>query len=459
MIFDTIGTSSGITYNTSTGLFSLKAGVTYEFETNLYVQFEGSTGYISNYQWVDSSNNALSPTQGQAIPVTSGYNDSGVASQSLIYTPSQDINVKVRWVGVYGGRMLVQGIKTWAKVKQINPTIAIQSTATGTMNKNFIKYTRTASQSVSANSVVICNVLEASSGNVISPNTTTGQITLTSGKTYRLRGTVGTIVGATAASYIGYGWYNETTSTWIGEGAQIISPQSLNYNVSNGGTAEVVITTNASTVVSLRVILVTNVTSIGGNQSDFTGTYANPWIDIEEIGSTFALTSISGLTTTSDLNVGGNLTVTGSISVVSGSITMPNRPAFRVTGAGGATASTTVLSGSMTVVDYNQSNAWNNSNGTFTAPIAGLYQVNLVARCNSNSSPTAQVIVLKNNTTISPINGTAQVMLEWAANTTANHIGGSTISKLAVGDTLKVIVTVGTISFDANDNFSIAYIG
>ena len=138
---------------------------------------------------------------------------------------------------------------------------------------------------------------------------------------------------------------------------------------------------------------------------------------------------------------------------------MPERPAFRVTGAGGATASTTVLSGSMTNVDYNQGNAWNNSNGTFTAPIAGLYQVNLVARCSGNSNPSAQVIVYKNNTSTSPNNGTAQVMLEWAANTTANHIGGSTITKLAVGDTLKAIVTVGTISFDGNDNFSVAYIG
>jgi hypothetical protein len=321
MVFDTIGTSNGITYNTSTGLFSLTAGVTYEFETNIYVQFEGGVGYVAQYQWVDSSNNELSPTQGQSIPVTSGFNDSGTSSQSLIYTPSQNMSVKVRWINVYGGRLLIQGIKTWAKVKQINPTIAIQSTATGTMNKNFIKYTRTASQSVSGNTVVICNVLESSSGNIISPNTSTGQITLTSGKTYRLRGTVGTMVGSTAASYIGYGWYNETTSAWIGEGAQIISPSSTNYNISNGGTAEVIITVNTSTIVSLRVISATNISSIGGNQSDFAGTYANPWIDIEEMGSTFALTSISGLTTTSDVNVGGNLTLTGSFQGVEPSYT------------------------------------------------------------------------------------------------------------------------------------------
>ena len=159
------------------------------------------------------------------------------------------------------------------------------------------------------------------------------------------------------------------------------------------------------------------------------------------------------------VNLSGSLNITGSTNIVSGSITMPNRPAFRVNGAGGPTSATTILSGSMTIVDYNQGNAWNNSNGTFTAPIAGLYQVNLVARCYSNSGSTAQIIVYKNNTTLLPNNGTEQVMLEWAANTTANHIGGSTISKLVVGDTLKVVVTVGTISFDVNDNFSVAYIG
>jgi hypothetical protein len=152
--------------------------------------------------------------------------------------------------------------------------------------------------------------------------------------------------------------------------------------------------------------------------------------------------------------------MSGSISISSGSITMPNRPAFRVYGLGGATTAITTLSGSMTIVDYNQG-GWDNTTGTFTAPIAGLYQVNLVCRTNSNSSAqSVQVIVYKNNTTTSPSpNGTAQVMVEWAANTNVNHIGASTISKLAVGDTLKAIVTVGTASFDVNDNFSVAYIG
>jgi hypothetical protein len=312
MVFDTIGTSSGITYSTSTGLFSLTAGVTYELETNLYVQFEGSAGYIANYQWVDSSNNALSPTQGQAIPVTSAFNDSGVASQSLIYTPSQNINVKVRWIGVYGGRMLVQGIKTWAKVKQLNPTIAVQATATGTVSKNYAKYVRTTAQTVSAGAVVVCSTLESSSGTAVSVNTSTGQVTLTAG-TYRLRGTVGSIAGATAASFIGYGWYNETTSAYIGEGSGWFSPQSLNYNTTAGGTAEAVITVASTTVVSFRVLSPTNVSSIGGTSADWGTPYAYPWIDIEQMGATFALNALDTMSVTGNVSVGGNLTVTGGI--------------------------------------------------------------------------------------------------------------------------------------------------
>jgi hypothetical protein len=148
----------------------------------------------------------------------------------------------------------------------------------------------------------------------------------------------------------------------------------------------------------------------------------------------------------------------GSITITTGSITMPNRPAFRVTGAGGGKVAVTTLSGSYLNVDYQQGGGWDNATGTFTAPIAGLYQVNVVTRTNSNSLGTiSQLIVYKNNT--GGTTGTQQIMIEFGANTTMNHAGGSTISKLAVGDTLKMVVATGEISFDLNDNFSVAYIG
>ena len=154
----------------------------------------------------------------------------------------------------------------------------------------------------------------------------------------------------------------------------------------------------------------------------------------------------------------GSLKISGSVTITSGSVIMSNRPAFRVVGVGGPTYATTVISGSMVSVDYNEGGYYNTTNGTFTAPIAGLYQVNLTCRTYSNTNAGySQAVVVKNNTTGS--SGTVQVMIEWGANTTMNHTGGSTISKLAVGDTLKAAIFAGTASFDVNDNFSVAYIG
>ena len=50
-------------------------------------------------------------------------------------------------------------------------------------------------------------------------------------------------------------------------------------------------------------------------------------------------------------------------------------------------------------------------------------------------------------------------MIEFGANTSMYHVGGSTIAYLAAGDNIKLTATQGTISFDGNDSFSAAYIG
>jgi predicted secreted protein len=152
--------------------------------------------------------------------------------------------------------------------------------------------------------------------------------------------------------------------------------------------------------------------------------------------------------------ISGSLNVTGSITINSGSISMPNRPAFRVVG----TASTdrvaqTTLSGSYTSIDYNEGNYYNNSTGIFTAPIAGLYQIYYNGRCGSVNAQ-QQVIIYKNG-----VAGTTQLMWEAPGNTGVAHFGVSGIAKLAVNDTLEVKIAIGSIQFDGNDSWGAAYIG
>jgi hypothetical protein len=167
------------------------------------------------------------------------------------------------------------------------------------------------------------------------------------------------------------------------------------------------------------------------------------------------IAEISGsLNVSGSTNLTGSLNISGSITINSGSIAMPNRPAFRVVG----TASTdrvaqTTLSGSYLSIDYNEGNHYNNSTGIFTAPLTGLYNVYYNGRCGSVNAQ-QQVIIYKNGAT-----GTAQLMWEAPGNTGVAHFGVSGVFKLVAGDTLEAKVAVGSIQFDGNDTWGAAYIG
>ncbi len=77
---------------------------------------------------------------------------------------------------------------------------------------------------------------------------------------------------------------------------------------------------------------------------------------------------------------------------------------------------------------------YNQTTGKFTAPIAGLYQVNVVCRTAANNNAGINQIIVRKQLSGGGAT-TSQIMLEWAANTSVNRMGGSSVVNLAVGDT------------------------
>lgn len=165
------------------------------------------------------------------------------------------------------------------------------------------------------------------------------------------------------------------------------------------------------------------------------------------------------LTDSGDLTVSGNVLASGAKSGYSS-----GRPGFRVFGSTTSSHGTGVntggyLNSNQWTVDFNQGSYLNGTTGVFTAPVAGLYQVNVVARNAGNTGSISQIVVIKNATGGNGNGGTIVLMVEFAASSTMNHTGGATCLQLAAGDTLVLKVAAGTIQFDSNDNWSLAYIG
>ena len=151
VIFNSTVVSSGVSMNTSTGVFTLTANKTYRlFGSVSFVNFSSATGWLI-YQWVDATTNTALDTSGISVGVAEALNrdisEFNATSAQLIYTPSTNQTIKLRITDGGGTATIRSSIGTKATIEQINPTFALQS------NITFANITATGNLTVGGNVV------------------------------------------------------------------------------------------------------------------------------------------------------------------------------------------------------------------------------------------------------------------------------------------------------------------
>jgi len=216
---------------------------------------------------ISSTNKGLLPPR---ITLTSRTDNSTIPSPAtglLVYNTGSNPNLVAGYYYWNGS--------SWATI----------ATATGSgVSSSYVRGSRTTAQTtgLSTNGLVAFTQVDQSAGQDISLNTSTGQITLAAGRTYRLQAQVPTFQTSASDARPQFGWYNETTGAYIGSSSASYSGASTAGYGATGGISDAVITTSVQTVVSYRIMQTFNTNQLGGNL-DFLSTGSYPWFNIQVI--------------------------------------------------------------------------------------------------------------------------------------------------------------------------------
>jgi hypothetical protein len=324
--------NSQVSYNNSTGIYTLVAGVTYEMSfTPSFIGFSNTTGGFLIYEWVDATTNTpLDSTSigvGTAVPFTDTGAQNDNVTAKVIYTPSTNQTIKLYVTSANGTATLRGAIGTQATIKPLNLSVAIQATATGTMNATVGKVTLSNSYS---------QVVGASS-----PGTTIFTLPTLQPGTY--------LITAQAKVNGGYSAMGIFTG-----GSQVANTSVFNWyqasgTVNNGLQGTWVLTVTTPTVYTI------NAWGGGTVSAGSDGTAVANYI---QINPTFALNTLNTMQISGSLTTTGSITslggITGSIAATNGVISSSSQltTAFpsKTTGAwsvpaGASTQSFTVESG------------------------------------------------------------------------------------------------------------------
>ena len=464
------------TINANLGSYQAYANATFSVSTYSNTNV---AAYLTSYTGNIAANHVIASNTISAVSITTsgtGGNITGanVISANTFVFAANGVNILTAASGSGTDDVLRANVGAYQIFANANA--ATQATSINTINANLGAYQTFANANVSS----IQNQIFASNANI-------GAFQTYANATFGVSSYGNTQVAAYLLTYP-----NTNVATLNTTSGNIVTLRTANFNSANAVISGGYI--SALTNASIISATVTTINSTSGNVTTLTATnlstanavvtggYASGLANITVtgnatvgnlIGSTANTTIIAGAYSSTFDNVGNvvlpNLYVSGNTTTMGiASGYAPNRPAFRVYGSGNTGPLNTSVNGNGYLngwnfaVDYNQGSYLNTTGannsttaGFFTAPVTGLYQICVNARNAGNLSTISQLICYKNPTTTAAV----QTMLEFGSNSSMNHTGVSTVSRLTAGDTLALKVTSGTITFDGNDNWSVTYIG
>jgi hypothetical protein len=222
------------------------------------------------------------------------------------------------------------------------------ATASGSgVSASFLRGSRSAAQTGLTNGgTVIFTQVDNTAGQEMSLNTSTGQITLAAGRTYRLIAQVPNYQTSSGDARLQLAWYNETSGAYIGSTSNAYPPGSGASYGATAGLSETIITTTATTVISYRIVQLSAATQLGGS-SDFPVAGSYPWFEGQVISGNTAVNGQSvdyiqaSLSANQALSAVGNINFNTSsgtgISITSGGFNLIANKTYKLEAAiGGA---------------------------------------------------------------------------------------------------------------------------
>ena len=301
VIFQNTGFSLGtaITKLSNTQV-TLAAGNSYKLEGIFRSVVSNSTW--ATFQWYDVTNAAYVGVIGFGEAVTSPSTGK-ISTVIATYYVTPSVNTTYELRSTVNSPNVIGGEASY-EITQLNPAIAVQATATGTLNNQYVNVTNAADQTVYATGTdIVWDTLSTSSG--IPYSTSNGQFTLTAGSTYNIVGMF-SFSGYSANGYLLVQLVDATTNTAIGN-QQISAAYNTGYNEVNNISLDIVYTPGTNQTVKFRV---TGGTS-GINAKHRGGYFSRA--AITQINQAFALNALATMATTGNVSVGSNLAVTGGV--------------------------------------------------------------------------------------------------------------------------------------------------